>query len=316
MRTWGGVLADDATGALECGSLLAAMGVRTLVWLGGVLQQLPPCEVLVVDTETRHGMAGTAAATVAGWQKYFMENGIERIFKKTDSTLRGHIGAELAVLGKVVYAPAYPALGRVVQGGRLYVDGVPVEETAFGRDSRQPVRSGVIRDLFPAEAAVEIVEGEPDFRDVPIAAGPAGWIRTWAGGGGAVSALPAVRRWLVVCGSLHPRSRRQAERARALGMVVVMSPAETFGEDPEAVAERLAALAVDEMAGVEVVMMFGGDTARALWRAMGVELLEPLPEVLPGVAACRAPGKATVFVTKAGGFGEDDLVDQVRERMQ
>jgi uncharacterized protein YgbK (DUF1537 family) len=315
METWGGVLADDATGALECGSLLAGMGVRAVVWLGDVLDALPACEVLVVDTETRHARAEAAGAVVAAWGKFFVENGIRRVFKKTDSTLRGQIAAELMALGRVVYAPGYPALGRVVRDGRLYVDGVAVEETAFGRDARQPVRSGVIAELFPPGAEVEIVEGEPDFREVAVAAGPAGWIRKWAPPGTGSAALPRVERWLVVCGSLHPRSRRQAERARELGMAVLMSDA-AMGADPDAVAAELAARAVDAMAGADGLLILGGDTARAVWRAMGVELLVPLPEVLPGVAASRGWGCETVFVTKAGGFGEDDLVDQVRERFQ
>src|SRR5207344_265055 len=51
------------------------------------------------------------------------------LFKKIDSTLRGHVAAELAavrpVLGRrpVLFAPAFPAQGRIVRSARLHVNG-------------------------------------------------------------------------------------------------------------------------------------------------------------------------------------------------
>jgi uncharacterized protein YgbK (DUF1537 family) len=57
------------------------------------------------------------------------------------------------------------------------------------------------------------------------------------------------------------------------------------------------------------VIIFGGDTALALWREMGITALEPLGEILPGVAVSRASGR--IFITKAGGYGQPDLVASV-----
>lgn len=324
------VLADDATGALECASLLAGLGLAVAIAFGGP-RGAPG--LLVVDTETRHLSAEAAGAVVRRWA-------VAGLFKKTDSTLRGNIAAELLALpGPVVYLPAYPALGRTVREGRLFVDGVPVHETDFARDGRHPVTSSSIAALFPAgttrlvpepsalsldDERVQICDAETDadlvrFTEVLAGrrvtlAGPGGIVKLWAGLRDFPRAVarvrPKIRTWLVVCGSLHPQSRRQAEAAH--GMTVLATPA-GFGS-PEREAGELALRAVEWIGRHEPegVLIMGGDTAIALWRALGIDTLEPLPEVLPGIAACFGQGR--LFVTKAGGFGSEDLVQQVRER--
>jgi uncharacterized protein YgbK (DUF1537 family) len=64
------------------------------------------------------------------------------VYKKIDSTLRGHPGAELAAaqcaMGTrtVLIAPAFPAQGRTTIGGRQLVWGRPLAQTPFGPTSR------------------------------------------------------------------------------------------------------------------------------------------------------------------------------------
>jgi uncharacterized protein YgbK (DUF1537 family) len=55
----------------------------------------------------------------------------------------------------------------------------------------------------------------------------------------------------------------------------------------------------------------GGDTVFALWRALGITQITPLPERLPGIAASWSPETQILFLTKAGGFGHDTLVEQL-----
>src|SRR5580700_2056876 len=113
-------LADDLTGALETGAKFAAHGIEALVAEAG------PCRVLVVNTETRHLSPGEAAGRIV---RAAAANPSRLIYKKTDSTLRGNIGAELGALLEVrrdsplLYVPAYPEMGRVVKQGHLYVHG-------------------------------------------------------------------------------------------------------------------------------------------------------------------------------------------------
>lgn len=101
-------LADDLTGALEVGAKFAGAGIASLVT---TRLAVVPGDVLVIDTETRHLPAAEA------WRRVFHIASSARaslVYKKTDSTLRGNIGAELEAVtvanpGALLhYAPAYP----------------------------------------------------------------------------------------------------------------------------------------------------------------------------------------------------------------
>ena len=70
-----------------------------------------------------------------------MNAGVDRVFLKIDSTMRGSVPGQVAgALGRGargiptrarVVCPAYPAMGRTVQSNRLLVHGEPVERTAI-----------------------------------------------------------------------------------------------------------------------------------------------------------------------------------------
>jgi uncharacterized protein YgbK (DUF1537 family) len=112
----------------------------------------PP--VLVVDTNTRHCPPARAARTARDCAERLTEAGCGVLHKKTDSTLRGNIAAELGALldlwprATLVYAPAFPAAGRTVRDGVLRVDGVPVAETAFADDPLSPVKESSVPRLL------------------------------------------------------------------------------------------------------------------------------------------------------------------------
>ncbi len=191
--------ADDLTGALEAGAKFAERGMRT-----AVTARTADCagyEAAVLDTETRHLKREEAEAVLAA----MAGEKAEAIYKKTDSTLRGHIGAELRALARVygarvAYIPAYPAMGRTVRRGQLHVDGVPVHMTEFGRDGLNPVTSSSVAEALGAGFECEVYEGETD-EDVAAAVaehsearlpaswpGRLRWRRSWrrgsAGGSG------------------------------------------------------------------------------------------------------------------------------------
>jgi uncharacterized protein YgbK (DUF1537 family) len=355
------VLADDATGALECASLLAGLELDASIAISDLPVPLVAQGIRVVDTESRHLSPENAAIRIRQWLIPIQANQRTHVFKKTDSTLRGNIAAELvamlAVTGSrpIVYVPAYPALGRTVHEGTLFVRGIPVAETEFGDDARDPVHSSQIVDLFPRELRHLIITvphatalaaalgrrsskilicdaaSNDDLQQLasvlqetaPLApvASPAGFIRAWAALGSyprrVPPAFPQPKKWLVVCGSRHPQSRRQSGIAEASGLHVIQSGMDTM-HSPELVASGLAgqALAFIGNEKPDAVLIMGGDTVRALWRAMGLTALIPLPELLPGIAACVSPDGNLLFVTKAGGFGDDRLVEQILERFK
>ena len=103
------MIADDFTGALDTGVQLAAHGIPTQVVVGQADLSACSSTVLVVDTETRHLPAAKAAKAVEELTRSAVENGVGCIYKKTDSALRGNIGAELAALLKAIYPFCRPS---------------------------------------------------------------------------------------------------------------------------------------------------------------------------------------------------------------
>jgi uncharacterized protein YgbK (DUF1537 family) len=327
---WIFALADDLTGALETGAKFAARGLSVKVTTGRDLAAQPDVEVLVIDTETRHLGADSASTVVRELGLAARAFGPGLVYKKTDSTLRGNIGAELGALRdafpdrEIVFAPAYPELGRTVRGGSLFVHGEPVHRTAFARDPLNPIQSsdvcavlgGVSAMVFDGEtpadvesAARAIWQGDPR----PLAAGPAALaaalarlVRAECG----VPDWPRVRRPLVVNGSLHPASLAQFSQGRGAGWDCFECEVEGVGlERAHGLADRVA-WHVREC-GHDALVVFGGDTAFAIHRALGGEVFEPIGEILPGVPVSRCGG--LLWITKAGGFGESDLLARIRD---
>jgi len=340
------VLADDTTGALEAGALLVEVSPSCEVLLAGFESG---ADTVALSTESRHHPPSRAARAVRRAARKLLEGGVERFYKKTDSTLRGNITAEFEALldnipdRPIVYVPAYPAVGRTVVNGILLVNGRPVAETEFRNDPRNPVtESSILRlvagrypvvscsrpgSLLGGEARVIVCDAssDQDLSEIAadlkkaakpfLAAGPAAFIRHWARlstpRAGPAPVVPLATRVLFVCGSLHPVSRRmQIEDA-------LLATPETIDTDAEGVLMRLARTARDQMnvGGFDALAIFGGDTAAVVLRNLGVRSLRPAGEVVPGVpvslAACR--GRPFTLVTKAGGFGDDGTATRISE---
>lgn len=133
------IIADDLTGAADCGIAFAKRGLESVVaWdhhrdAGGV-------PVLSVDSGTRSLSPQQAAAKQVEVLAAHYHPALG-LYKKIDSTLRGQPAVELAGLlafapaqsdGRprlAIVAPAFPATGRITVEGRIVVQGVPLEET-------------------------------------------------------------------------------------------------------------------------------------------------------------------------------------------
>src|SRR5207247_1689259 len=118
------IMADDLTGACDAGTLFAGRApVPVTVWPAAPVV----AEVAVVDTESRHIDREAASARVSGAAA--SRPAATSWFKKIDSTLRGHVGAEIVALleatgaPSAVTCPAFPSEGRVVLDRVLWVDG-------------------------------------------------------------------------------------------------------------------------------------------------------------------------------------------------
>ncbi|MFL6448618.1 MAG: four-carbon acid sugar kinase family protein [Bryobacteraceae bacterium] len=324
------VLADDLTGALESGAAFAQRGIDSRVTL--LKTDSSGNQVLVVDTETRHASEPDAMTRIA---ELATSEKARLIYKKTDSTLRGNIRAELhalSLLAPVLYVPAYPQLGRTLINGCLHVYGVPVEQTPFAADPLHPVRNGNIAALLAGTSNINVCHASTEeaietaaqewIRAGGIAAGPSSLLHAAA----RVLApecsdvkFPRVQRALVVSASQHERSQHQLSAAsgalKSWRWSVFQAPCEHEGECLIFAAqfgER--AKRAFESEEFDAIIVFGGDTAFSLLRAMNIDVVEPIGEVLPGIPVSLLPNRQ-IFITKAGGFGDPDLLFQLHEAL-
>ena len=92
---------------------------------------------------------------------------------------------------------------------------------------------------------------------------------------------------------------------------VVLSPDARTPVDPDRardVAEGLAAAACSVLGDVATLVATGGETARAILTHCGIDRLELIGELEPGVVLSRAEGRDLSVVTKAGAFGDDGVL--------
>lgn len=173
------IIADDFTGALDTGVQLAKRGIDTLVAVmrEGQVDLHARCQVLVVNTESRHIPPLEARARVAAVVQAAPAAGFTHLYKKTDSTLRGNIGTELAAMlenvaaSELVFVPAFPKLGRFTIDGLQYVGKNLLSETAFADDPFNPIRQSGVSELIHEQTtlAVEnIFLGEFDKLRQPV----------------------------------------------------------------------------------------------------------------------------------------------------
>ena len=136
-----GAIADDLTGATDLALMLARGGMRT-VQVMGVPESgaaLPEADAVVVALKSRtiapeaavaQSLAAAAALRAAGARQLFF-----KYCSTFDSTDAGNIGPVAAALidfvgGDIAVAcPAFPANGRTVYMGQLFVNGVPLAES-------------------------------------------------------------------------------------------------------------------------------------------------------------------------------------------
>lgn len=159
------IIADDMTGMLDAEAQFANRGISSDAFLGDItIEDLNSCtaRVAAVTTESRHLTKEQAYEKVFHIAAAAKQAGIKTILKKTDSILRGHIGAELtAVLratgsNRILFFPAYPDQKRTTKHGVQYVGGVPIVESSFGHDKLDPVTSSYIPEILAPETDIEI----------------------------------------------------------------------------------------------------------------------------------------------------------------
>lgn len=253
------VLADDLTGALDTGIQFVAGRAATRVLLDPCypLEKVDPSvQVLVVDTESRHLPAAQAAEIVRNIVRQAAALQVPCLYKKTDSALRGNVGAELAAAleesgcEQLHFIPAFPRTRRTTVDGIQYIDGTPVAQSVFGQDPFDPVRFSAVPDILaqqtdlpvhtarrgdglPEETGIVVYDAETDEDIAQWGArlSEDGKLRVLAGCAGFAAALPELMglggaeqgamvdtdSFLAVCGSVNPITVAQMEEAGRCG---------------------------------------------------------------------------------------------------
>lgn len=253
------IIADDLTGALDTGVCFASAGISTCVRLPGNANQQPTNEDFSVDVaivESRHMQAAEAYGAVYETIRQMAGNHYTYLYKKTDSALRGNIGAELAATLDATeevtlhFIPAFPKMNRIVRQGVLYIDGVtPVAQSVFATDPFNPVKHSEIlkliaeqtgRDAYIAaetkeayDKGIAVYNAETDEDFIRIGQHLIHQIgaKLFAGCAGFANALPQLiafdtcdeavplpaGKLAVFCGSVNPISLEQCEAAEQAG---------------------------------------------------------------------------------------------------
>jgi uncharacterized protein YgbK (DUF1537 family) len=198
---------------------------------------------------------------------------------------------------------------------------------ACARDAADAEAQVALHDAVVVDAATEadlhaLVKRLGDRRDI-VWAGSTGLLRALAMAL-ATQAEPGaswtpVQRPGVVVGSQNPRSREQHRHAQAKALGATLWATPDVRGDPE----QLTAQLVDDvceavLAGrCDGLVVTGGETAKRVAHRLQAHDIRVLREVQPGIPLClmQTPGGVIPLVTKAGGFGDDDIFMQCVQAM-
>ena len=341
------IVADDLTGALDTAGCFATPENPVHVLLA---PPLPRFGRNALDTDSRDLAEEDAVRRVAQVFQGLSDVGDDRIvFKKIDSVMRGHPIAEAVAafrggrFERALFAPAFPAAGRVTIAGQQRL------VTPSGTEAAGPY---IVKALRAHGIAAHMLDGnEPDHgfyvadatrqSDLDAAVDLFGinGRSLFVGTAGLAAAL-AVRTVpdidvprieIAICGTLHPVTRAQidaVDRSRVEEFIldgrsdpipqdrcIFVAPQSPRNRDEVAFAiahsmERL----VNERRGPGTALVTGGWTLRLLCRICRTGELLCLGSCAPGIAICRMVGglwDGTVIISKSGGFGGQRLLSDL-----
>lgn len=171
-----GCIADDLTGASDLALMLARGGLKTIQTIGvpDATLDLAQADAVVVALKSRtlpaeeavaQSLAAAAALRQAGAANFFF-----KYCSTFDSTDEGNIGnvteALLTFTGSAftLACPAFPANGRTVYQGHLFVNGVPLHESSMKDHPLTPMRDSNLVRVLQRQTTLSV--GLVPFEDV------------------------------------------------------------------------------------------------------------------------------------------------------
>lgn len=340
------LVSDDLTGALDSAVPFARAGWRTVVATGlGALDRALAVGADVVAVSLNSREVDEATAAFRARQAAAALSDVPVLFKKIDSRMKGHVRAEALELAaargltRMIVCPAIPELGRCVVQGRVTGHGIDVPIPVVLSPDAQ------IEMAFPdalTDADLDRILGDADGALAVGARGLASALARLSGLPAKPSAgLPTIFLPVsLVIGSRDPTTCLQVQRLcaafpgaqwiaapdgvlqdpPAFSDIVVVQLVDGGGRlDGATVGKRLATSLASRLSSRRgTLLLTGGETAAACLDALGIDVLQVLGEVQPGlpVSVPLDFPDGPHIVTKSGGFGGPDcLAELVRVAM-
>jgi uncharacterized protein YgbK (DUF1537 family) len=344
------ILADDLTGAADCAAAFLGRARNVSVLLHS--RTRTDADVIGLDLDTRSRTERSARAIVAKAFSGRAARSAFLLFKKIDSTLRGHVRAELAAAGRclgrrpVLFTPAFPGQGRIVRDSKLLLNGKSISGdlrallSGAGLPAAQADIATVRGDRLAAALRAALATGarglacdaitDADLDRIaraglalhprPLFVGSAGLARALARAlpHKRPATRPSVSRHpiITVVGSASPVSVRQARRlARDHSNILVQMAWTREPTPPDIASVRRLGRLVAQAAPRAHYVLTGGETARAVLAARGIREFRLMEEVEPGVPFGMARD-GTLVCTKAGAFGTQDTLVRCVARLK
>lgn len=162
-----GAIADDFTGATDLATALRERGLRTAVVIGE--NNIPSGhDAVVVALKSRTAPVAQAVSESAAAADRLLAAGADRLYVKYcstfDSTDEGNIGPVLdAIVDKAgtdrsIVVPSFPANGRTVRDGILFVHGTPLEDSSMRHHPLTPMTRSRLRDILVPQTPAGLTE--------------------------------------------------------------------------------------------------------------------------------------------------------------
>lgn len=171
-----GCIADDFTGAGDAASFLVQGGLKTVMFNGIPEAEAAvdsDCQAIVIALKTRTQEKKQAVKASLDSARWLTDHGAGQLYFKYcstfDSTREGNIGPVADALLEAyqepytILCPALPVNKRIVEGGCLYVNGVPLHESSMKTHPLTPMWNcdlGVLMEAQSKYRTMKIIREE------------------------------------------------------------------------------------------------------------------------------------------------------------
>jgi uncharacterized protein YgbK (DUF1537 family) len=156
------VIADDLTGANATGVLIKKLNYSSYTVMNTErleLSKLSQSDCILYPTDSRAVDPQIAYNRVYNVAKLLKSDDVKVYSKRIDSTLRGNLGSETDALldaldnqSIAMVVPCFPEAKRILVGGYLLVNTVPLHRTEAATDPKTPVNTSMAQKLYEEQS--------------------------------------------------------------------------------------------------------------------------------------------------------------------